>query len=176
MDGISAAASIIGIATAGAQISIKLITLAEQVRTASDRISVVAHDVALTSAILQQLGDFVNPKPDDGIRVFNQSGLQTTASSARIYEKIFMNLQSKIGKASQQFSYIRRSSPEVQITLSRLEKLKWPFLQSSMEILRKDLREAKGTLTLILQVASLAYTKKVAASYVSLLMSRSCWY
>ena len=176
MDGISAAASIIGIATAGAQISIKLITLADQVRTASDRVTAVANDVALTSAVLQQLGDFMNPKPDDGINVLNQSGIQTINASARTCERIFEKLKNEIKKASVQFSHAIQVSPREQLTLSRLEKAKWPFLQSSMETLRIDLREAKGTLTLILQVASLAYTKKVAASYVPADVSQSCWY
>ena len=172
MDGISAAALIIGIATTGAQISIKLITLGEQVKAASDRVSVVANDVALTSAVLQQLGDFVNPKPDDGISIFNQSGLQTTIASARTCERIFTSLQSEVKKASVQFSNVSRDLPKEQMTLSRLEKVKWPFLQPSMEALRTDLCEIRGTLTLILQVASLAYTKKVATSYVILIMSR----
>ena len=166
MDGISAAASIISIATAGAQISIKLITLAEQVRTASNRVNAVANDVALTSAVLQQLGDFMNPEPDDGISVFNDSGLQTTANSARTCERIFEDLHREIRKASLQVSHVSNNSPGEKIKLSRLEKAKWPFLQPSMDSLRTDLREAKGTLTLILQVASLAYAKKVASSYV----------
>ena len=46
--------------------------------------------------------------------------------------------------------------------LSNAEKAKWPFLQPSIEILRGDLREAKGTLMLMLQLGSLALCKRMA--------------
>lgn len=39
---------------------------------------------------------------------------------------------------------------------SVVEKAKWPFLQPGLEALRTDLREAKGTLMLMLQVHLLA--------------------
>ncbi|KAL9631430.1 MAG: hypothetical protein Q9164_005898 [Protoblastenia rupestris] len=46
--------------------------------------------------------------------------------------------------------------------LSVTEKAKWPFLQPKIDGLRQDLQEAKGTLMLMLQVTSLAFTKRVA--------------
>ena len=90
MDGISIAVSIIGIGTAGVQISIKLITLATQVSTASDWISSIANDVSLTSGVLQHLGELMRPETmDNRIGIFSQGGLRTTSAAAAICKRIF---------------------------------------------------------------------------------------
>lgn len=76
MDGVSIAASIAGIATAGVQVSIKLVSLAAQISTASDRVSSIANDISLTSGVLHQLGELVNRRTeDDGIGILNREGL-----------------------------------------------------------------------------------------------------
>jgi len=64
MDGINAAASILGIATAGVQVSIKLATLSSQISTAPDRLSAIGNDVSLTSAVLQQLTDLMKSESE----------------------------------------------------------------------------------------------------------------
>lgn len=46
MDGVSIAASIVGSAGAGVQIAIKLVTLATQISTASERISSMGNDIS----------------------------------------------------------------------------------------------------------------------------------
>ena len=48
------------------------------------------------------------------------------------------------------------------VKLLRSEKLKWPFSRPSINTLRADLREAKGTLMLMLQMTTLALSKKMA--------------
>lgn len=154
MDGISAAASIIGIATAGIQISIKIVTLAGQVSTASDRVSSIGNDVSLTSGILHQLGDLMSQKGHASTSgVFSKGGLETTKSSARICQRIFEELERETAKASQLLRSRKQRLGE-KVELSKLEKAKWPFLQPNVDALRTDLREAKGTLMLMLQVLS----------------------
>lgn len=102
MDGISIAASIVGIATAGVQISIKLVTLATQVSTASDRISSIANDISLTSGVLHQLAELIEQKTaDDGISILNQDGLETTRVSAAMCEKAFQKVEEKVKSASE---------------------------------------------------------------------------
>ena len=168
MDGIGAAASIISVATAGVQISIKLITLASQISTASERISSIGNDVSLTSGVLRQLGDLMTQKAadnDTGISIFSQGGLETTKSSASMCQRIFEEIDKAMKKASEQLRSKGRFSGS-KIKLSRMEKAKWPFLQPSIESLRIDLREAKGTLMLILQVTTLAFSKRMAELYV----------
>ena len=166
MDGISAAASIAGIASVGVQLSIKLITLASQVSNASRTIGTIADDVALTSGVLQQLKELMLQKAsDDGISIFNEWGLETTKRSANKCEKIFQDIEKETRKASAQIRNSHAGNPTGFVTLSRFERAKWPFLQPSMEVLRGDLREAKGTLLLILQVTTLAFSRRLVELY-----------
>ena len=162
MDGISVAASLVGIGAAGCQVAIKLVTLATQISTASDRISSISNDVFLTSGVLQQLGELMTQKVDgDDTSIFSQGGLETTETSAAICETIFKKIENATRDASEQIRG-RAKFMGGKIKLSKSEKAKWPFLQPSIEALRTDLREAKGTLMLMLQVTSLAFSKRMA--------------
>lgn len=172
MDGVSIAASIVGIATAGVQVSIKLVTLASQISTASDRISSIGNDISLTSGVLHQLGELINRKTtDDGISILNQDGLKTTKTSAAMCERIFQEVEKEVKRASEQLRRYKpgqgRMSGE-KIELSMTEKAKWLFLQPSIDRWRADLRDAKSTLMLMLQVASLALSKRMADASMSI--------
>lgn len=151
MDGISVAASIIAVATAGIQISIKVVTLADQVSTAADRVSSIGNDVSLTSGILHQLGELMSQSPDEGLPTFSKAGLETTKTSTETCRKIFEEIERETAKASKSIGGRKRPIGE-KVKLSVVEKAKWPFLQPSLEFLRIDLREAKQTLMLMLQV------------------------
>lgn len=153
MDGVSAAASIVGIATVGIQISIKVVTLANQISTAAERITAVGSDVSLTAGILHQLGELMTQKTgqDENTSIFSEGGLRTTKASADSCDKIFREVEKETSKASEMIKGRRRPVGE-KVKLSVVEKMKWPFLQPGLETLRTDLREAKGTLMLMLQV------------------------
>lgn len=171
MDGLSVAASIVGIATAGVQISIKLVTLATQISTASDSVSSIGNEISLTSGVLQQLGQLITQKTtDDGISILNQDGLETTRRSAAACERIFIEIEKEVQKASGQLRRYRPGQGGMsgnKIKLSRTERAKWPFLQPNIKSLRADLRDAKSTLMLMLQVASLALSKRMADASLS---------
>ena len=162
MDGISCAASVLAIATTGVQLSIKLVSFAAQVSTAPERVTSIGNDVSLVAGLLQQLGELMREETSpNSVSIFNQAGLDTTMYSANICHRIFQDLQQAIFKASTQL----RDSKKVmggKIKLTATEKAKWPFLQPKIDILRQDLQEAKGTLMLMLQVTSLAFSKRVA--------------
>ncbi|CAF9941953.1 hypothetical protein IMSHALPRED_003113 [Imshaugia aleurites] len=171
MDGVSIAASIVGIATAGVQVSIKLVTLATQVSTASDCISAIANDISLTSGALHQLGELMNRRTtDNGVGILNQDGLETTRVSAAMCERVFQEIEKEVKRASE---HLRRFKPSggmmsgEKIELSPIEKAKWPFLQPNIDILRADLRDAKSTLMLMLQVATLALSKRMVDASMS---------
>lgn len=134
MDGVSVAASIVGIATAGVQVSIKLVTLATQISTASDRVSSIGNDVSLTSGVLHQLGELMTQKgtgDGDGVSILNQQGLETTRVSAAMCQRIFQDIEKEVKNASEQ---LRRCKPGKgrmtgeKIELSPIEKAKWAFL------------------------------------------------
>jgi hypothetical protein len=162
MDGVSAAASIIAIAGSGVQIAIKLVTLATQISTASERVSSIGNEISLTSGVLHQLGELMIQKTtDDGISIFSKGGLETTRTSAAMCERIFLELEKETRRTSEQIRGCKRLNGG-KIKLSKAEKAKWPFLQPSIDILRADLRDAKETLMLMLHVTSLALFKKMA--------------
>lgn len=105
MDGVNVAASIVGIATAGVQVSIKLVTLTFQISTASERVRTIGNDVSLTSGILHQLGELMTQKPtENGISIVSQGGLETTKTSAAVCERIFQELEKELKKASGQLA------------------------------------------------------------------------
>ncbi|KAI4226790.1 MAG: hypothetical protein LQ349_006826 [Xanthoria aureola] len=161
MDGVSIAASLLGLGTVGCQIAIKLYTLASQISTASQRISSVSNDISLTAGVLKELGEFMTRETaKGGESIFSQSGLETTKNSAAICETIFNQIEQAAKEASDQLR--TRDRIIGKIKLSKSEKAKWPFLQPSIESLRTDLREAKGTLMLMLQVTNLAVSQRMA--------------
>ncbi|KAL8723796.1 MAG: hypothetical protein Q9181_007192, partial [Wetmoreana brouardii] len=162
MDGVSTAASLIGIGTVGCQIAIKLYTLATQISTASQRVTSISNDVSLTSGVLQELGEFMTSEAaKNGTTIFSKSGLENTKHSAAMCESIFREIDQAARDASEQLRM--RDKIIGKIKLSKSEKAKWPFLQPSIENLRIDLREAKGTLMLMLQFMNLAVSQKMSA-------------
>ncbi|KAL8850343.1 MAG: hypothetical protein Q9221_004758 [Calogaya cf. arnoldii] len=87
-------------------------------------------------------------------------------------ETIFNDIEQAAREASEQIrGRVRFTGGKVK--LSRSEKLKWPFLQPSMDTLRNDLKEAKGTLMLMLQVNLLAFIKKTAEIVADMAMRRN---
>lgn len=149
MDGLTIAASLVGISTAGCQIAVKLYALATQMGTASDRISSISNDVSLTSSILQQVGDLLRQQEtDESVNIFSHDGLETAKASAKVCRRIFQRIDAAAREASEQ---IRTKGRTVgKIRLSKVERVKWPFLQPSFMALRSDLGEAKATLMLML--------------------------
>ncbi|KAL8925107.1 MAG: hypothetical protein Q9172_002374 [Xanthocarpia lactea] len=133
-----------------------------KISTAVERISSISNEVSLTSGVLQQLSELMTTKAThDGTTIFSQGGLDTTRKSAAMCENIFKDIDQAAKDASQQIR-ARRKHAGGKIKLTNSEKLKWPFLQPSIASLRTDLENAKGTLMLMLQVTSLAFSKKMA--------------
>ncbi|KAF4772092.1 hypothetical protein HAV15_005031 [Penicillium sp. str.  len=191
MEAIGAASAILAIATAGVQCSVKLVTFAGQVKTAPEQITMVAEDVSLNASILHQLGELAtenienehptldgdsNNTTDPNVKsvpdtkttiskqsIFNPTGLKTVIKLAKKCEEIFESLDQSLRKASQQLHAKPKISGKVK--LSRAEMFKWPFLLPAMDTLRNELRNVKETLMLMLQVAMLAYSRRMMGEY-----------
>ncbi|PYH33991.1 uncharacterized protein BO87DRAFT_436587 [Aspergillus neoniger CBS 115656] len=195
MEAVGSASAIIGIATTGIQCSIKLLTFADQIKSAPAEITNIAEDISVNASTLQQLGGLadktlfhtqaatdtntnnsisngnartVNPEaidysdteghePQNGI--FNAAGFAIVMNLASKCNAIFERLEEGLRKASKQL----RANPQSKdpIRLSPAEMVKWPFFKPQMDAMRAELRDAKGTLMLMLQVAMLRYSKKV---------------
>lgn len=170
MEAVSAAASILAIAGAGIQISLKLIAFADQVGTAPKRIQDVGKDVSVTAGTLQELGELMqrNMPNKNSIGLFNPDQVQNIKASSVRCKAIFDELKNTLAKASKQLRDVYKSTtksqtPSPKIKLSTLERMRWPFLQPSMKSLQSALRDAKGTLTLILQVVHLRHAHTTAS-------------
>ena len=166
MDGVSAAASVLAIGTAGIQVSIKLFSLAKQFSAASDRISAVSSEVSFTSTVLKELATLMHPEPTEDpdeshASIFSESSLQITTTSADICHKVIQELQGMLKKASKQIDNDKENVSQEEVTLSRMERIKWIFQQPQLNALRDDLGKAKDSLVLVLQLATLAYSKKI---------------
>ncbi|KAL8774592.1 MAG: hypothetical protein Q9209_000965 [Squamulea sp. 1 TL-2023] len=164
MDGVSGPASILAIAAAGLQISIKLISFSNQISNGQERIRYIGTDVSMTAGILQQLGELMQKSPgdaDEHTTIFSQEGLTTTQTAADACQAVFKALEEALRKASGQ---LRRKTimPGQMIVLSKTESLRWPFLQPNFDVLRQELNNSRATLMLILQITTLAYSKKMA--------------
>ena len=172
MEAVSAAASILAIAGAGFSISIKLITFTDQVSTATKRIRAVGTDVSVTAGTLQQLGELMKkPSKKNSTGMFWPDQVRNIEASSVECKEIFDQLEGIFGKANQQLREVYKRDKSTarslatlpKIKLSSMERLKWPFLQPSIEPLQSALRDAKGTLTLILQVVHLRHAQVTAS-------------
>lgn len=104
MEAVSAAASILAIAGAGIQISLKLIAFADQVGTAPKRIQDVGTDVSITAGTLQELGELMerNMPNKNSIGLFNPDQVQNIEASSARCKDIFDELKNTLAKASKQ--------------------------------------------------------------------------
>ena len=172
MEAVAAAASILAIAGAGISISIKLITFADQIGTAPKRIRAVGTDVSVTAGTLQELGELMKKPPEkNSTGMFWPDQVRNIEASSIECKVVFDQLEGIFCKASQQLREVYKRDKSTakslatppKIKLSRMERLKWPFLQPSIEPLQSALRDAKGTLTLILQVVHLRHAQVTAS-------------
>ncbi|OJI80161.1 hypothetical protein ASPTUDRAFT_47189 [Aspergillus tubingensis CBS 134.48] len=102
-------------------------------------------------------------EPQNGI--FNAAGFAIVMNLASKCNAIFERLEEGLRKASKQL----RANPQSKdpIRLSPAEMVKWPFVKPQMDDMRAELRDAKGTLMLMLQVAMLRYSKKVMEGHAT---------
>ena len=170
MDGVSVAASVLAIATAGVQISMKLVSFSNQVATAPSRIRSIGTDVSITSYVLRQLSELmVKSEGQEAISFFNDDGVQKTQASAAACQAIFVELENALKRSSKELRERSGNKPlGGPVTLSKLEALKWPFLQPEIKGLHMELKDARDSLMFILQLTTFAYEKKLAELSVSL--------
>ena len=170
MDAVGGAASILAIAGAGIQISLKLIAFADQVSTASKRIQEVGTDVSVTAGTLREIGELMDQKTHTrkSAGMFYPDQVESILSISTRCEEIFDELKGILSRASKQLRGVYDSTTKSQdtsakVNLSKIERMKWPFLQPPMESLRSALRDAKGTLMLVLQVVHLRHAQRTGS-------------
>ena len=169
MEAVGGVASILAIAGAGIKISTQLISFADQVGTAPKRIRAIGTDVSVTAGTLQQLGELMKKPPEQySIGMFRPDQEDYIVSISTRCKEIFDELKIILSKASQQLRDVYKSGPKgsrppTKIKLSKIEHVKWPFLQRSTDPLLTELRNFKGTLMVILQVVHLRHAQVTAS-------------
>ena len=137
--------SAIQIASTGLKLSTTLNSFAETVSTAGDTITHIVKDFTLTAAVLSELGSYLGQDKQSGVASTN--ALTTAEEIAHECKKILEDIDVKLGDSMKKASGTKYSTSQL-----ALERLRWPFLQLKMELLRSDLERPKSTLILMLHV------------------------
>lgn len=161
-------ASIAQLADYGFKLSIKLYTFNSTISSASSTISSISNDVSLTSTVLRELCQII--KSDDA-HVVSENAILATKQTVDECLKIFGELDDALNKCLVRMGLdIGKNDEERKLRKGKgnvvLERLKWPFKQPKMDLLRSNLDRLKASLTLMLQV--LSYARDVSSRYVYL--------
>lgn len=143
---IAVVASVAQLADYGFKLSIKLYNFSAAVSSADKSIAGISSDVSLTSTVLKELCQIIE---NDKSRVVSEGALVATAQTVKDCLVIFAELEDALDKSMAAMSAASKR---------RIvgEKLKWPFKEKKMELMRSNLDRLKASLTLMLQVLSYA--------------------
>ena len=149
-------ASVVQIADLGVRLSLRLYTFGEAVASADKSIISISKDVSLTSSVLKELGKSL--EKDQESRICSENAFQTADGIVKECLEVFDSMDKALTKS---MSRLRLQDSEKRIrTVAAFERLRWPFLQPKMQLLRSNLERLKSTLLLMLNV--LTYARQVA--------------
>src|SRR2546423_387958 len=134
------AASILQIAELGGKLSVKLFTFSRKIKNADKSISSISKDIAATGAVLQQLANEL--RKDERLRLCSDQAVATVKLLVDDCKKIFSELNEALDSRPSGNSYIS----------GWMEKLKYPFLEPHIELLRSNLERLKSSLVVMLNV------------------------
>jgi hypothetical protein len=112
----------------------------------------ISSEVSLLSAVLQQLSSSL--ENDEYVKLCKAETLRTTKAIAEECNTAFRELDSIIGK------YVESGK------LSMIDRMKWPYVEKKVTIVRVNLDRFKSTLILMLEV--LKYARSIVKCVSSL--------
>ncbi len=155
-------ASVAQLADYGFKLSIKLYTFSKAVSTADESIKSISNDVSLTSTVLKELCQII--KSDDS-HVVSATAIEATEQTVQECMLVFDQLNDALDKSMANLGIMELGEKKkIKRGTVALEKLKWPFKQPKMELLRRNLDRLQASLTLMLQ--ELSYERAVSDRYV----------
>lgn len=154
--------SIVGIATAGTKLTTSLYNFYETVSTADKAIKDIATEVSLTSSVLYQLSKSL--EQDVQVRLCSDQALDTAKRVVEECSAVFGEIEIELKKAMKTVKRSPNPSTGQKIIIATKERLRWPFLQPKMELLRTNLDRLKATLSLMLLVLDYARKRPVPIS------------
>ena len=145
--------SIIAVATVGVKLSTTLYSYSNGVAKAEKDITDIAADVALTSNVLKRVGDFMKQNTD--VPVASEDAVRDAQSIIQRCERIFSEIENGFSKR------IKPNKNGASPAVSLFGKATWPLKGPRMELLCRKLDGLKLSLTLLLEVLSLAANQKI---------------
>lgn len=144
LESLGIAASLIQIADAGANLSIRLFTFYRQIKTVNKSIQNLSSDVALTSTIMRQLAENLHRDEQEETRLCSEEAFQTAEDILGQCRSVFKEIEGAI----------ERSEPES--GKSRLRditgRVKNALMEPDFNILMGDLERLKSSMLLLLHV------------------------
>jgi hypothetical protein len=141
LEAIGIAASIIQVADLGTKLSVKLFSFYRQVKNADQAIQSLSSDVALTCALLRELGDTL--RTDDQSKLYSKEAFQGLRDVIR-------QCQGVLQKIDNTLSYTHGTGK------TRLQQITGRFrlllLEPTLDPLKNDLENLKSTMVLLLNV------------------------
>ena len=143
-------ASVAQLADFGFKLSVKLFTFSKAVASADTSIKEISNDVSLTSTVLKELCQILQA---DESRVVSENAFEATNRTVKECLAIFEQLNDALDKSLGNLGMLENKGKAKRGKVA-LEKLKWPFKQNKMELLKSHLDSLKASPTLMLQVLS----------------------
>ena len=149
-------ASALQIADVGLRLSLRLYTFGETVASADKSIISVSKDVSLTSVVLKELGQTLDK--DQISRICSPNAVHTARSIVRECQKIFDEMDQVMVKRFPNTKSVAKDRKVRAVQI--LERLKWAFIKSKIELLTSNLERQKSTLMLnVIALAKQTYEK-----------------
>jgi hypothetical protein len=142
-------ASVAQLADYGFKLSIRLYAYSQAVSKADKSIIAFSNEVSFTSSLLKELSDILSVEET---RYASERAIEATQMTVKecfvVFDQLNKILEKSMGSGVD-------SGPESS-KISTFNKLKWPFVQPKVELLRSNLDRLKTSIAVMLHVLSFA--------------------
>lgn len=138
------AAGVVQIAQLGGELPVKLFTFTRKIKNADKSIDSISQEIAATGAVLQQLDNEL--KKDEKLRLCSPEAIATARSLMDDCRRIFKELNDAVDGKGKGFG------SGAKVILGLKQRLKYPFLEPQIELLKANLEKLKSSLLVMLNV------------------------
>lgn len=144
----------------GAKLSVKLFAFSQTAASADESVKSLSNDVSLTSTVLRELSSIIDA---DKSKVISPAAIQATQQTVAECLNVFEQFEQALDKClgGSDITKHGKKTAEDRKLMGKVEKLKWPFKQPKMDLLRSNLDRLKTSVSLMLQV--LCYARDIGS-------------